>query len=29
MSNEYGTMKIVDRYQFSRANFNMAKNWWM
>jgi hypothetical protein len=27
MSNEYGTMKIVDRYQFSRANFNMAKNW--
>ncbi len=27
MSNDYGTMKIVDRYQFSRANFNMAKNW--
>ncbi len=27
MANEYGTMKIVDRYQFSRANFNMAKNW--
>ena len=27
MVNDYGTFKIVDRYQFSRANFNLAKNW--
>jgi len=27
MCNEFGMLKIVDRYQFSRANFNLAKNW--
>ena len=27
LSNQFGTYKIVDRQQFSRANFNMAKNW--
>jgi len=27
MTNEIGMFKIVDRQQFSRANFNLAKNW--
>ena len=27
MTNEFGMMKVVDRFQFSRANFNIAKNW--
>ena len=27
MSNKFGTYKIVNRQQFSRANFNLAKNW--
>jgi hypothetical protein len=27
MTNELGMFKIVDREQFSRANFNLAKNW--
>jgi hypothetical protein len=27
LTNEFGMFKIVDRQQFSRANFNLAKNW--
>jgi Family of unknown function (DUF6267) len=27
MSNEYGTYKLVDRLEFSVANFTIAKNW--
>ena len=27
MTNQFGMMKVVDRYQFSRANFNLAKSW--
>ena len=27
MNNQFGMMKVVDRYQFSRANFNLAKSW--
>ena len=27
MSNEYGTFKLIDRHQFSYANFNLKKNW--
>jgi hypothetical protein len=27
MNNQFGMLKIVDRYQFSRANFIMEKNW--
>ena len=27
MNNQFGMMKVVDRYQFSRANFNLAKEW--
>jgi len=27
MSNQFGTYKIVNRQQFSYANFNLAKNW--
>ena len=27
LSNQFGTYKIVNRQQFSRANFNMARNW--
>ena len=26
-SNEYGTYKLVNRYEFSRANFNNMKAW--
>ena len=27
MTNEYGTFKLVDREQFSYANFNLNKKW--
>jgi hypothetical protein len=27
MTNKFGMMKVVDRHQFSRANFNMVRNW--
>jgi len=27
MTNQFGMMKVIDRYQFSRANFNLVKNW--
>jgi hypothetical protein len=27
MTNEYGTYKLINREQFSRANFTMEKNW--
>ena len=26
-SNEFGTYKLVNRYEFSRANFNNTKAW--
>ena len=27
ISNDFGTYKLVDRMEFSRQNFNLAKNW--
>ena len=27
MHNEYGTYKLVNREEFSHANFNFAKRW--
>ena len=27
MTNEFGTYKLINREQFSRANFTMEKNW--
>ena len=27
MSNEYGTFTLIDRHQFSYANFNLKRNW--
>ena len=27
MTNEYGTFKLVNRKQFSYANFNLNKKW--
>ena len=27
LSNKYGTYKLVNRHQFSYANFNLKKKW--
>ena len=27
ITNQFGMFKVVDRYEFSRANFTIAKNW--